>query len=143
MERLLSKNKFLLCFLLLIGLIACQNKRFVNHRPELIPEWEKWRLDTMGCRGVRITMLNKLLSLNNDKKFINQTGIEDVLKIFGTPEYSFIMIGPGHLYFSYFYKSSCEVPESSCKAEYLYMMEPTVDFIFENGILTSISTDAR
>lgn len=125
-------------------LFSC-NKVWVNNANEdnLTIRFEGWRADTMGCKGLRETMIGDVLALRENGFLQSRVPVKEIIKIFGIPEYTFVMVKPGHLYFSYFYKSKCILPDNQCNAEYQYMMDPTIDFIFENGELTSISNDLR
>lgn len=145
MKKLIQNNKIgfiLVGFILIIFLNGCKSLFFSTEKKRMVVNYEQWRIDTMGCKGIRIKMLQDITELSKNKGFMKAVTLKDVIDIFGMPEYSYVLIKPGKLCLSYFY-TECDVPENSCKGEYLYFMEPTVDFIFNDGILVSISNDAR
>src|SRR5690606_10995615 len=83
---------------------------------KLQEKFNPWRLDTMGCRGVRKRLLNEIDSSLKGLISSDCATTSAIISIFGNPEFSYTL-PYGELYFCYFYGNRCEFIKDGCDGD--------------------------
>jgi hypothetical protein len=122
---------------------GCQTSKTLSTYDELISHFEKWRLDTMGCKHFREQLIPDLEK--KEEKLFGATKADTKL-ILGQPEYEYRLGEYDHfLYFIDGSGTDCSLllPLDEKNGEFMADMIYSIDIVFKDTRLTSINFAIR